>query len=326
MKSISLSNPTSVARLAGLTGSILLTSAMAAQAEVIFAGDPDYPLDAVVFTVDPEGKDTNQRGITATRNLRQTFQNPVTFDVGQIVMGINVDDASAATAGLQIRIYEVDDVLANWAPGNLVKEFVFPTLPADLGASSTVRLGLTLTGADIFTLPARSTGGMGYGIEYSNSDGVGLFGLLRHTSTAAASEDYYPAGQYLTEGGAGNTNRDTGLALAAALDGGLVPGDVDGNGQVELLDFEPIRANFRNRVSQRIQGDLTRDGVVDFDDFREWKSAFLGAGGALDDVDFAFQGNVPEPATVGLALLAWSAGSRLFRYPQRPKARSRRSQ
>ncbi|HJQ82267.1 MAG TPA: hypothetical protein VJ828_20055, partial [Lacipirellulaceae bacterium] len=223
------------------------------------------------------------------------------------------DDASAATAGLQIRIYEVDDVFANWAPGNLVKEFVFPTLPADLGASSTVRLGLTLTGADIFTLPARSTGSMGYGIEYSNNDGVNLLGLLRHTSTAATSEDYYPTGRYLTEGGGGNANRDTGLALAPASGGGLVAGDVDGNGQVELLDFELIRANFRNRVSQRIQGDLTRDGVVDFDDFHEWKSAFLGPGSALADVDFASFANVPEPATLGLALLAWSAGSRLFR-------------
>ena len=220
---------------------------MAAHAELILEGNPDYPLDANVFTVDPEDKDTNQRGITATRNLRQTFQNPVTFDVGQIVMGINVDDASAATAGLQIRIYEVDDVLATWASGNLVKEFVFPTLPAEFGASSTVRLGLTLTGADIFTLPARSTGSTGYGIEYSNNDGVNLLGLLRHTSTAAASEDYYPAGRYLTEGGAGNANRDTGLALAPP-GSGPIAGDVDGNGQVDLLDFEPIRANFRKQV------------------------------------------------------------------------------
>jgi hypothetical protein len=290
--------------LAGLAASILFTDAKAAHAEVILSGDPAYPLDAVVFTVDPEGRDTNQRGITATRNLRQTFQNPVTFDVGQIVMGINVDDASAATAGLQIRIYEVADILANWAPGNLVKEFVFPTLPAGLGASSTMRLGLTLTGADIFTLPARSSGSTGYGIEYSNNDGASLLGLLRHTSTAATSEDYYLTGRYLTEGGAGNVNRDTGLALAAAPGSGPMAGDVDGNGVVDLLDFEPIRANFRKQVLERIQGDLNRDRVVDFDDFREWKTAFLSAGGALQDVDFALLANVPEPTTLGLTLLA----------------------
>jgi hypothetical protein len=324
MKGVSLPNTKCVARLAGLTASILFTAALSAHAEVTLAGDPAYPVDVIVFTVDPEGKDTNQRGITATRNLRQTFQNPVTFDVGQIVVGINVDDANAATAGLQFRIYEVDDVLANWAPGNLVKEFVFPTLPGELGATSTVRLGLTLTGADIFTLPERSSGSTGYGIEYSNNDGVNLLGLLRHTSTAAASEDFYAAGRYLTEAGTGNANRDTGLALAAAPGTGPVAGDVDGNGQVDLLDFEPIRANFRKQVLERNQGDLTRDRVVDFDDFHEWKTAFLSAGGALDDVDFASMANVPEPATWGLALLAWSAGSRLFRYRQRTKACSTR--
>jgi hypothetical protein len=322
MKGLSVPNSTSVAPLGGLTISILLTAAMAARAEVILQGDPDYPLDAIVFTVDPEGKDTNQRGITGTRNLRQTFQNPVTFDVGQIVMGINVDDAGAATAGLQIRIYEVADVLATWAPGNLVKEFIFPTLPADLGASSTVRLGLTLTGADIFTLPARNTGNMGYGIEYSNNDGVNVVGLLRHTSAAATSQDYYAAGRYLVEGGGGNANRDTGLALAEAPGSGPTPGDVDGNGLVELVDFDPIRANFRKQVLERGQGDLNRDRVVNFADFREWKTAFLGAGGALADVDFDVAANVPEPTTLGLALLASLAGSHPLYYRRRPTARS----
>ncbi len=310
MKGFSLPNRTWVLRSAVAAASILLTGAIAAHAEVILSGDPDYPLDAVVFTVDPEGKDTNQRGITATRALRQTFQNPDTFDVDRIVAGINVDDANAATAGLQIRVYEVDDVLAaNWAPGNLVKEFIFPTLPAELGASSTVRLGLTLTGADIFTLPARSAGSMGYGIEYSNNDGVNLLGLLRHTSTAAASEDYYPAGRYLTETGGGNANRDSGLALAGAPASTPVPGDVDGNGQVNMLDFDPIRANFRRQVLQRTQGDLTRDRVVDFDDFAEWKTAFLGGGGGALGADFAFPVSVPEPTTVALVIFAWAVGS-----------------
>jgi hypothetical protein len=79
-------------------------------------------------------------------------------------------------------------------------------------------------------------------------------------------------------------------------------GDTDGDGIVELEDFEPIRANFRKEVSLRAQGDLVRNNVVDFDDFHEWKTAFLGGGGSLEGVDLGFLGNVPEPTT-GILLL-----------------------
>jgi hypothetical protein len=43
---------------------------------------------------------------------------------------------------------------------------------------------------------------------------------------------------------------------------------------------------------------------VDFDDFREWKTAFLAGGGSLAGVDLSFFGNVPEPASGMLVLLA----------------------
>ena len=298
---------------AGVVALISLIRVSAVCAEVILSGDPPYPMDAVVFTVDPEGKDQNQRGITAARALRQTFQNPTTFNVDQIVASIDVD-AAAVTAGLQVRIFEVEDVLAApWAAGNLVKQLTVAAVPADLSTTSTMRLGITLTGADIFTLPQRNTGNMGYGIEYSNNDGVGLFGLLRHTSVAATSEDYYLTGRYLTETGGGNVNRDTGLALAGTISNPGIPGDVDGDGVVDLFDFDPIRDNFRKPVAGRTQGDLTRDGVVNFSDFHEWKGAFLGMGGSLAGVDLGLLTNVPEPASLALALLAWLAGCQSIR-------------
>jgi hypothetical protein len=264
-------------------------------------------MDAVIFTVDPEGKDTNQRGITATRNLRQTFQNPITFDVTQIVAGIDVD-AAAPTAGLQIRIFEVEDVLAApWAAGNLVKQLIIPTAPAELSTASTMRLGITLTGSDIFTLPQRNSGNLGYGIEYSNNDGASVFGLLRHTNTAA-TEDYYLPGRYLTETGGGNVARDTGLALSGVIKNPFTPGDVDENGVVNMLDFDPIRDNFRKTVTTRAQGDLNRDFVVNFTDFHEWKAAFLGTGASLAGVDLRFLTNVPESTSLALALLAGLVG------------------
>lgn len=81
----------------------------------------------------------------------------------------------------------------------------------------------------------------------------------------------------------------------------LVPGDTDGDGVVELTDFDPIRANFRNAVASRAEGDLVPNGRVDFDDFRQWKTAFTGAGGSLAGIDLGFGTNVPEPSSAAAA-------------------------
>jgi len=83
----------------------------------------------------------------------------------------------------------------------------------------------------------------------------------------------------------------------------LIAGDTDGDGTVELEDFEPIRANFRKTVTTRAMGDLVRNGVVDFDDFRQWKTAFVGGGGSLAGLDSSF-GSVPEPTAAVLTLMA----------------------
>jgi hypothetical protein len=84
------------------------------------------------------------------------------------------------------------------------------------------------------------------------------------------------------------------------------PGDTDGDGNPGEYpdDFEPIRANFRKQVELRTQGDLVRDNVVDFKDFHEWKTVFLGGGGSLANVNLAFLNNVPEPTSCSLAILA----------------------
>ncbi|HJQ79373.1 MAG TPA: LamG domain-containing protein [Lacipirellulaceae bacterium] len=84
-----------------------------------------------------------------------------------------------------------------------------------------------------------------------------------------------------------------------------VPGDTDGDGIGGEFpdDFEPIRANFRKSVSGRSMGDLVTSGVVDFADFHQWKTAFVGGGGSLAGLDLSF-GNVPEPSAAALALLA----------------------
>ncbi len=83
------------------------------------------------------------------------------------------------------------------------------------------------------------------------------------------------------------------------------PGDVDGNGFVNLLDFAAIRDNFRKPASSRQQGDLNGDAVVNLLDFREWKANYTGP----VVPNFA---EVPEPTTATL-LLAAGLMARLFR-------------
>jgi hypothetical protein len=84
----------------------------------------------------------------------------------------------------------------------------------------------------------------------------------------------------------------------------ILPGDTDGDGIPGEFpdDFEPIRANFRKEVTTRNQGDLVPNGIVDFDDFRQWKTAHLAAGGSLAGIDlFA---SIPEPAALFTAAIA----------------------
>jgi hypothetical protein len=89
----------------------------------------------------------------------------------------------------------------------------------------------------------------------------------------------------------------------------LLPGDTDGNGMVNIDDFEPIRANFRKMVASRAEGDLVSNGVVDFADFRQWKGAFVAGGGSLAGLDLTLGAVVPEPSTSVMLMVTLSAAA-----------------
>lgn len=85
-------------------------------------------------------------------------------------------------------------------------------------------------------------------------------------------------------------------------------GDVNGDGDVTVNeDFEPIRANFLRQVTTREEGDLTKDGVVNLDDWNEFKTAFLNNGGSL--ADLTASGAAPEPSALMLLAVLTSASS-----------------
>lgn len=94
-----------------------------------------------------------------------------------------------------------------------------------------------------------------------------------------------------------------------------IPGDTDGNGLVEYpQDFDPILNNWRETndtfgmTLARTDGDLNVDGVINVSDFREWKDAYLAAGGSPEQVLAAFASlGVPEPTSAALAALVLTA-------------------
>jgi hypothetical protein len=85
----------------------------------------------------------------------------------------------------------------------------------------------------------------------------------------------------------------------------FLAGDVNGDQAINDLDFNIIRDHLFTSGS-RSQGDLTNDGIVDFRDFRAWKTAHEGAGSG------AVAGSVPEPTSAILLLFA-AGGIFIFR-------------
>ncbi|WP_197529237.1 PEP-CTERM sorting domain-containing protein [Aeoliella mucimassa] len=84
-----------------------------------------------------------------------------------------------------------------------------------------------------------------------------------------------------------------------------IPGDTTGDGLVTLDDLNPILQNYRTAQTARSAGDLVDNDFIDFADFRQWKTAYVDAGGSLEGIDLDFfTATVPEPGTMLLTLVS----------------------
>jgi hypothetical protein len=89
-------------------------------------------------------------------------------------------------------------------------------------------------------------------------------------------------------------------------------GDTDHDGVVEPEDLNPIRINWRKTGKTFAEGNLNGDALIDFADFRIWKTGFLNAGsGSVADVDLRFLGAaVPEPSAARLLIIGGLFGGK----------------
>jgi hypothetical protein len=98
-----------------------------------------------------------------------------------------------------------------------------------------------------------------------------------------------------------------------------IPGDVDGDGDVDLFDYQIIIANLGKQVGSSLEGDVAKadgsqgsDGRVTIADYRIWKDNFpyppVGAGGLSGSPV-----GVPEPSTLALASLVACLATGLVR-------------
>jgi len=93
-----------------------------------------------------------------------------------------------------------------------------------------------------------------------------------------------------------------------------VAGDITGEGQVDLADFQIISDHFRQSVPALTDGDLDGDGFVGSRDFRFWKQASMAQSASNATSQLA----VPEPGSTALLLvvavpLLVSSSSRIVR-------------
>lgn len=98
---------------------------------------------------------------------------------------------------------------------------------------------------------------------------------------------------------------------------GVLPGDLNGDGVVNISDSANLLANMQARTPFEANGELTNDNVVNLNDFRALKSLIAagsgsGAGGSGSGAGgLAGGSNVPEPSSIALllAMLGLTSGA-----------------
>ena len=159
------------------------------------------------------------------------------------------------------------------------------------GAQRTGTMTITYTDASTFVFPSQIIGA-------TNDDT--FFGHVAPAGKKISSFSWLsaPAGDFVRWD-------DLGFVVA-----NFQPGDVDGDLDVDINDYNIIRDNLGSTGVAISNGDLTGDGTVNLLDFEQWKKNFPHAAppGAGAAAVLGGGGAVPEPSSVVLMLLGVAGG------------------
>jgi len=211
------------------------------------------------------------------RVLMAGYLDTLDTTAGAISLTVNNIDAVLRTPAYDVYVYMLGDSGENRGGGYTL----------DDGSGPIVKYGSTMAG------PTAHVEDPGTDIDNS-LDGT----YLRFTSLTGSSFTLTADTTLTTPNGF--RSPINGLQIVP-----VTPGDVNGDGLVNITDFHIIRSNLFKTGQSEAQGDLVgTGGVVDFADYREWKT-HAGAGFA----SVALFGSVPEPSsallfTLGAAIAA----------------------
>jgi hypothetical protein len=88
---------------------------------------------------------------------------------------------------------------------------------------------------------------------------------------------------------------------------GVLSGDLNGDGVVDINDYRVIRDNLQTSSLYLAKGEMTGDGKVDLNDFRAWTKIAGPLPGAGAGAGAGPTGSVPEPSTLLLSLAGLTA-------------------
>jgi hypothetical protein len=179
----------------------------------------------------------------------------------------------------------------------------FNNVPIVSGGADAVRTGNSLGDTGSARLDMIRRAGQ---LQMSINDGTNQFSLGPVTGSTEdiTSINLIFAGFFY--GGPTNIlvgDEGTHIAIdSISLEAVNMPGDVEGDGDVDIEDYLVIRGNSFTSQIPGLDGDVNYDGLVDFNDFREWKLNFPGGAAAADAAIAAL--GVPEPASIILCGVA----------------------